>query len=102
MLRVLYFIKNNVRAFTIILGVTVKAVTFESQPEINGFVEKLARYLKELDITQINYETSIDDVKEAVEQEINGPGKRLEYRVMNQKLRTEYLCTSSPSTQCDA
>ena len=30
MLRVLYFIKNNVRAFTIILGVTVKAVTFES------------------------------------------------------------------------
>ena len=33
--------KQNVRAFIIILGVTMKAVAFESQPEINGFVEKL-------------------------------------------------------------
>ena len=29
------------RAFTIILGVTKKTLAFESQPEINGFVEKL-------------------------------------------------------------
>ena len=29
------------RAFIIILGVTMKAVVFESWPEINGFVEKL-------------------------------------------------------------
>ena len=41
MLRVLYFIKKqNVRAFIIILGVTMKAVAFKSQPEVNGFVEK--------------------------------------------------------------
>ena len=32
--------KKNVRAFIIILGVTMKAVAFEIKPEINGFVEK--------------------------------------------------------------
>ena len=36
-----FYQKQNVRAFIIILGVTMKAVAFESQPEINGFVEKL-------------------------------------------------------------
>ena len=34
--------KQNVRALTIILGVTMKAVAFESLPEINRFVEKVA------------------------------------------------------------
>ena len=33
--------KQNVRAFIVILGMTMKAVAFESQPEINRFVEKL-------------------------------------------------------------
>ena len=32
--------------------------------------------------------TRVDDVKEAVEKEINGPEKLLRYRAMNQKLRT--------------
>ena len=36
-----FYQKQNVRAFIIILGMTMKAVAFESQPEINGFVEKL-------------------------------------------------------------
>ena len=34
--------------------------------------------------------TRVDDVKEAVEKEINGPEKLLGYRAMNQKLRTEH------------
>ena len=50
----------------------------------------LARRLKELGITYINYETSEDDVKEAMKKEINGPGKLLGYWTMNQKPRTEY------------
>ena len=37
--------KQNVIAFIIILGVTMKAVTFESQPEINGFVDKFVIFL---------------------------------------------------------
>ena len=40
LLRILYFSKNNVRAFIIVLGITMKAVGFESYPEVNGFVEK--------------------------------------------------------------
>ena len=34
-----FYQKENVRAFIIILGVTLKAVAFESYSEINGFVE---------------------------------------------------------------
>ena len=36
-----FYQKQNVRAFVINLGVTITAVAFESQPEINEFVEKL-------------------------------------------------------------
>ena len=36
-----FYQRQNVKAFIIILGVTMKAVAFENQPEINGFVEKL-------------------------------------------------------------
>ena len=35
-----FFQKQNVRAFSIVLGVTMKAVGFESYPEVNGFIEK--------------------------------------------------------------
>ena len=33
--------KQNVRAFIIVLGMTMKAVAFKSLPEINRFVKKL-------------------------------------------------------------
>ena len=36
-----FYQKQNVRAFIIILGMISKAGTFESLPETNGFVEKL-------------------------------------------------------------
>ena len=53
-------------------------------------VQALVKHLKELVITYLNYETSVDDVKKAVETEINEPGKLVGYRAMNQKPRTEY------------
>ena len=56
----------------------------------NWSLPTLARRLKEVGVTYVNYETSVDDVKKTVEKEINGPGKLLGYRAMNQKLRTEY------------
>ena len=56
----------------------------------NWSLRTFARRLKEFGITYINHETSVDDAKEAVKKEINGPGKFLGYRAMNQKLRTEY------------
>ena len=41
-------------------------------------------------IRYIDYTTSIGAVSEAVQQELNGPGKLLGYRALNQKLRTEH------------
>ena len=43
--------------------------------DYNWSLRALARRLKELSITCVNYETIVDDVKEAVEKKINGPGK---------------------------
>ena len=43
--------KQNVRVFTIILGVTMKAVAFESLREINGFVEKLVTFFRDQSAT---------------------------------------------------
>ena len=43
-----FCLKQNVRAFTIILGVTMKAVAFESWPEINGFVKKFVTFFSEM------------------------------------------------------
>ena len=40
-----FYQKLNVRAFIIILGVTMKKTAFESYPETNGFVEKLVIFL---------------------------------------------------------
>ena len=36
-----FYQKQNVRAFIVILSVTMKAAAFKSLPEINGFAEKL-------------------------------------------------------------
>ena len=51
--------------------------------DYNWSLRTLARRLKELGITYINHETSVDDAKEAVEKKINGPGKLFGYRAMN-------------------
>ena len=49
-----FYQKQNVRAFIIILGVTMKAVVFESQPEINGFVEKRDFFRYQFTLLAIN------------------------------------------------
>ena len=50
----------------------------------------LDRQLRFFEIFYIDVDTSVDTVKEAVEKEINGPGKLLGYRLLNQKLRNEH------------
>ena len=42
-----FYQKQNVRAFIIILGMTMKAVAFESQPEVNGFVQKFVIFFRD-------------------------------------------------------
>ena len=43
--------------------------------DYNWSLRALARRLKELSVTSVIYETIVDNVKEAVEKKINGPGK---------------------------
>ena len=45
--------------------------------DYNWSLRALARRLKELSVTSVIYETIVDNVKEAVEKKINGPGKLL-------------------------
>ena len=47
----------------------------------------LARRLQYFDIKFTDYEVDIEDVKEAVRREMDGPGQLLGYRSMQQKIR---------------
>ena len=49
----------------------------------------LARRLSHFGIKYINYDTTVEVVKEGVLEELAGPGKLLGYKTLNQKLRTE-------------
>ena len=46
--------------------------------------------LKKFQISYVDYITHVDEVQEAVQTELDGPGKLLGYRAMNLKLRTEH------------
>ena len=50
----------------------------------------LSRRLRHSHIKYINYETPLEAVTNAVAQELNGPGRCLGYRALNQKLRNEH------------
>ena len=69
--------------------------------EISNIIEKdypfypssvatLGRMLRHFGISYINRDTSAASVIDAVKQELNGTGKCLGYRAMNQKLRTKH------------
>ena len=59
-------------------------------PEYAWSIAALDRRLRQFGIRYIDYTTSIGAVSEAVQQELNGPGKLLGFRALNQKLRTEH------------
>ena len=50
----------------------------------------LDRRLSHFDIKYINYDTPIQDIKDAVQKELDGVGKDYGYRAMNQVLRTRH------------
>ena len=50
----------------------------------------LGRRRRHFNRSYMEYETPVEAVRYAVEKELEGPGKLLGYRAMNQKLRTEY------------
>ena len=53
-------------------------------------VPTLDRRLRHFGIFYINYDTPLAAVSDAVQKELEGPGRLLDYRAMNQRLRTEY------------
>jgi len=50
----------------------------------------LDRRLRHFGIHYINYDIPVEVVSDAVQKELEGPGKLLGYRAMNQELRTEH------------
>ena len=59
-------------------------------PDYPWSMATLSRRLRYFDIKYINYETPLNAVTDAVSKELNGPGRCLGYRALNQKLRNEH------------
>lgn len=59
-------------------------------PEYAWSTATLDRRLRHFGIYYINYDTPVAAVSDAVQKELEEPGKLLGYRAMNQKLRTEH------------
>ena len=59
-------------------------------PQYSWSLPTLDRRLRHFNIRYINYETPVDVVEHAVQKELDGPGRLLGYRAINQKLRTEH------------
>ena len=62
----------------------------QDYPEYPWSIPTLDRRLRHFDISYINKATTVDEIRTAVEKELEGPGKLLGYRAMNHKLRTEH------------
>lgn len=59
-------------------------------PEYQWSSATLARRLRAFQIKYIDYNTDVETVKSALQTELDGAGKLLGYRAMNQKLKTEH------------
>ena len=56
-------------------------------PQYAWSMRSLAYRLEHFGVRYINYNTDINEVYDAVNKELKGPGQKLGYRAMNQKLR---------------
>jgi len=59
-------------------------------PQYQWSLPTLARRLRHFEIRYIEYETPLSVVSDAIANELDGPGKLLGYRALNQKLRTQH------------
>ena len=62
----------------------------KSYPQYSVSIPTLDRMLRHFDIRYIDYQTSEQQIRSAIQNELSGPGKLLGYRALNQKLRTEH------------
>eukprot|EP00111_Clytia_hemisphaerica_P017474 TCONS_00051711-protein len=59
-------------------------------PDYQWSVRTLARRLEKFEIRYVDHHIDLETVKEAIQRELQGPGKNLGYRAMHLKLRTEH------------
>ena len=59
-------------------------------PEYKWSLPTLDRRFRHFDITYVERDTPLQTVKDAIQKELDGPGKLLGYRAMNQRLRNEH------------
>lgn len=75
------YVSQNLRQTEIVDLLKVK------YPMYAWSIRTLSRRLHHFDIKYIEYDTNINNVKLAVEKEMNGPGRFLGYRPLHQKIR---------------
>lgn len=59
-------------------------------PQYTWSIRTLDRRIQAFDIKRIDRNVTVDEVKEAVKEELEGPGQLLGYRAMQKKVRQEY------------
>ena len=75
------YVRQNLRRKEILDLVQIKYPMYEWSPRT------FTRRLQYFHIQFTDYSVDIDDVREAVEEEMNGPGSLLGYRALHQKIR---------------
>ena len=75
------YVRQNLRRKEILDLVQINYPTYAWSPRT------LTRRLQYFGIQFTDYSVDIDDVREAVEEEMNGPGSLLGYRALHQKIR---------------
>ena len=59
--------------------------------EFTWSMRTLDRRMCHFDIHHMDTDVTVEEVKSGVRKELDGPGKRLGYRAMHNKIRQEYL-----------
>ena len=85
-------LKNDLERYVLANYSRQEILDFASRgyPEYAWSLPTLSRRLNFFGIKYIRYETSIEDVKKAVQEEMEGPGQYLGYRAMQRKLREQH------------
>ena len=85
-------LKNDLERYVLANYSRQEILDFASRdyPEYAWSLPTLSRRLNFFGIKYIRYETSVEDVKKAIQEEMEGPGQYLGYRAMQRKVREQH------------
>ena len=85
-------LKSDLERYVLENYSTQEILDFASRdyPEYAWSLPTLSRRLNFFGIKYIRYETSVEDVKKAIQEEMEGPGQYLGYRAMQGKVREQH------------